>query len=156
MPRPPPSAVKRWYGPEKPKRRAPSSIKRSRSIPITRKPCTAAACSVRANSNTACDRRFHRGEWPDAAAGRTFAGPRGELPRAGQDQGSRRRSRRGGAGRSAERRDLNRGLAYERLGDKAKAAGSYSRAINLRPRDETARNGFARVGGKPGQNYDAF
>ncbi len=50
----------------------------------------------------------------------------------------------------------NRGLAYERLGDKAKAAGSYSRAINLRPRDETARNGFARVGGKPGQNYDAF
>lgn len=50
----------------------------------------------------------------------------------------------------------NRGLAYERLGDKAKAAGSYSRAINLRPRDEMARNGFARVGGKPGQNYDAF
>jgi len=50
----------------------------------------------------------------------------------------------------------NRGLTYERLGDKAKAAGSYSRAINLRPRDETARNGFARVGGKPGQNYDAF
>src|SRR5260221_13767968 len=41
------------------------------------------------------------------------------------------------SGRSAERRDLNRGLAYERLGDKAKAAGSYSRAINLRPRDET-------------------
>jgi len=50
----------------------------------------------------------------------------------------------------------NRGLAYERLGDKTKAAGSYSRAINLRPRDETARNGFARVGGKPGQSYDAF
>jgi len=50
----------------------------------------------------------------------------------------------------------NRGLAYERLGDKAKAAGSYSRAINLRPRDETARNGFARVGGKPGQSYDTF
>src|SRR5260370_16269461 len=50
----------------------------------------------------------------------------------------------------------NRGLAYERLGDKAKAAGSYSRAINLRPRDETARNGFARVGGNPGQNSDAF
>jgi len=50
----------------------------------------------------------------------------------------------------------SRGLAYERLGDKTKAAGSYGRAINLRPRDETARNGFARVGGKPGQNYDAF
>jgi tetratricopeptide (TPR) repeat protein len=49
-----------------------------------------------------------------------------------------------------------RGLAYERLGDKAKAAGSYSRAINLRPRDEAARSGFARVGGKPGQTYDAY
>jgi len=49
-----------------------------------------------------------------------------------------------------------RGLAYERLGDKAKAAGSYSRAINLRPKDEAARNGFARVGGKPGQSYDAY
>jgi Tfp pilus assembly protein PilF len=51
---------------------------------------------------------------------------------------------------------LTRGLAYERLGDKNKAAGSYGRAINLRPRDETARNGFARVGGKPGQGYDTF
>jgi Tfp pilus assembly protein PilF len=43
-----------------------------------------------------------------------------------------------------------RGLAYERLGDKTKAAESYSRAINLRPKDEAARSGFARVGGKPG------
>ena len=43
-----------------------------------------------------------------------------------------------------------RGLAYERLGDKSKAAESYGRAVNLRPKDEAARNGFARVGGKPG------
>jgi Tfp pilus assembly protein PilF len=43
-----------------------------------------------------------------------------------------------------------RGLAYERLGDKAKAANSYGRAIDLRPKDEAARSGFARVGGKPG------
>jgi len=50
----------------------------------------------------------------------------------------------------------SRGLAYERLGDKTKAAGSYGRAINLRPRDEAARSGFARVGGKPGQNYEPF
>jgi Tfp pilus assembly protein PilF len=48
-----------------------------------------------------------------------------------------------------------RGLAYERLGEKLKAAGSYSRAIALRPRDEAARTGFARVGGKDGQNYDS-
>ena len=43
-----------------------------------------------------------------------------------------------------------RGQAYERLGDRTKAADSYSRAIGLRPRDEAARNGLARVGGKPG------
>lgn len=49
-----------------------------------------------------------------------------------------------------------RGIAYERLGDKNKAAACYSRAINLRPRDEAARSGFARVGGKPGQSYDTF
>jgi tetratricopeptide (TPR) repeat protein len=49
-----------------------------------------------------------------------------------------------------------RGLAYERLGDKTKAAGSYARAINLRPRDEAARSGFTRVGGKPGQSYEPF
>jgi Tfp pilus assembly protein PilF len=49
-----------------------------------------------------------------------------------------------------------RGIAYERLGDKTKAASSYSRAINLRPRDEAARSGFARVGGKAGQSYDAY
>jgi tetratricopeptide (TPR) repeat protein len=48
------------------------------------------------------------------------------------------------------------GQAYERLGDKTKAAGSYSRAITIRPKDEAARSGFARVGGKPGQNYDTF
>ena len=47
-----------------------------------------------------------------------------------------------------------RGLAYERLGDKTKAAGSYGRAIKLRPKDEAAQSGFARVGGKPGQSYD--
>jgi Tfp pilus assembly protein PilF len=46
-----------------------------------------------------------------------------------------------------------RGLAYERLGDKAKAAGSYSRALNLRPKDEAARSGFARVGGKASDTY---
>jgi tetratricopeptide (TPR) repeat protein len=51
---------------------------------------------------------------------------------------------------------ITRGLAYERLGDQTKAAGSYARAINLRPKDEAARTGFARVGGKPGQSYDTF
>ena len=40
-----------------------------------------------------------------------------------------------------------RGLAYEKLGDKSKAAASYSRALAIRPRDEAARSGLARVGG---------
>jgi len=43
---------------------------------------------------------------------------------------------------------ITRGQAYERLGDKPKAAESYGRAVNLRPGDEAARNGLARVGGK--------
>ncbi|MGH6680805.1 MAG: tetratricopeptide repeat protein, partial [Bradyrhizobium sp.] len=50
----------------------------------------------------------------------------------------------------------SRGLAYERLGDKVKAAGSYGQAIDLRPNDQVARAGFARVGGKAGQTYDTF
>ncbi|WFU41943.1 tetratricopeptide repeat protein [Bradyrhizobium sp. CB82] len=40
-----------------------------------------------------------------------------------------------------------RGLAYERLGDKVKAAASYTRAVALRPRDDAARSGLARIGG---------
>ncbi len=44
----------------------------------------------------------------------------------------------------------SRGLAYERLGDKTKAADCYARALSIRPRDEAARSGLARVGGKPG------
>ncbi|MGC0392945.1 MULTISPECIES: tetratricopeptide repeat protein [Bradyrhizobium] len=40
-----------------------------------------------------------------------------------------------------------RGQAYERLGDRAKAAASYTKAVALRPRDDAARNGLARVGG---------
>ena len=40
-----------------------------------------------------------------------------------------------------------RGLVYERLGDKATAAASYGRAIAIRPKDEAARSGLARVGG---------
>lgn len=40
-----------------------------------------------------------------------------------------------------------RGQAYERLGDKDKAKASYSRALAIRPRDEGARSGLARVGG---------
>ncbi|HEY0851753.1 MAG TPA: tetratricopeptide repeat protein [Bradyrhizobium sp.] len=40
-----------------------------------------------------------------------------------------------------------RGLAYERLGDKKQAAACYNRALAIRPRDDAARTGLARVGG---------
>ena len=52
-------------------------------------------------------RGFQRRQRPDAAAGRTAAGSRDQLPRDGQDQGSRRRSRRGGAGRPAKRTGMD-------------------------------------------------
>ncbi|WP_061024934.1 tetratricopeptide repeat protein [Bradyrhizobium sp. CCH5-F6] len=42
---------------------------------------------------------------------------------------------------------IARGQVYERLGDRAKAAASYTRAVALRPRDDAARSGLARVGG---------
>lgn len=40
-----------------------------------------------------------------------------------------------------------RGQVYERLGDRAKAAASYNKAVALRPRDDAARSGLARLGG---------
>ena len=50
----------------------------------------------------------------------------------------------------------SRGLAWERLGDKEKAAGSYAKAININKDHEPARAGFARVGGRMGQSYQTF
>ena len=50
----------------------------------------------------------------------------------------------------------SRGLAYERLGQKDKAAGSYAKALNINEKYEPARTGFARVGGKIGQSYPTF
>ncbi len=50
----------------------------------------------------------------------------------------------------------SRGLAYERLGEKDKAAGSYAKALNISDKYEPAQTGFARVGGKVGQTYPTF
>jgi len=49
-----------------------------------------------------------------------------------------------------------RAFAYERLGDKEKAAGSYARALNINRDHEPAKQGFTRVGGKAGQSYQTF
>ncbi|MET0710276.1 MAG: tetratricopeptide repeat protein [Tardiphaga sp.] len=43
-----------------------------------------------------------------------------------------------------------RGAAYEKLGARDKAAESYSRAMLLRPKDDAARSGLARMGGRAG------
>jgi len=51
---------------------------------------------------------------------------------------------------------VSRGLAYERMGDKEKAAGSYAKALNIKQDYDQAKQGFARVGGKFGQTYQAF
>jgi Tfp pilus assembly protein PilF len=50
----------------------------------------------------------------------------------------------------------SRGLAYERLGQKDKAAGSYAKALNVNDKYQPAKEGFARVGGKVGQTYPTF
>jgi Flp pilus assembly protein TadD len=50
----------------------------------------------------------------------------------------------------------SRGLAYERLGQKDKAAGSYAKALNLDQNYQPAKAGFARVGGQAGQTYPTF
>ena len=50
----------------------------------------------------------------------------------------------------------SRGLAYERLGDKEKAAGSYAKALNINKDHEPAKAGFTRIGGKLGQSYQTF
>ena len=51
---------------------------------------------------------------------------------------------------------VSRGLAYERLGDREKAAGSYAKALNIKQDHEPAKQGFARVGGRMGQSYQTF
>ncbi len=50
----------------------------------------------------------------------------------------------------------SRGLAYERLGQKDKAAGSYAKALNLNDKYAPAAAGFARVGGQVGKAYQTF
>jgi Tfp pilus assembly protein PilF len=49
-----------------------------------------------------------------------------------------------------------RAFASARRGDMEKAAGSYARALNLNQNDESAKQGFARVGGRMGQTYQTF
>jgi len=52
-----------------------------------------------------------------------------------------------GLGKSQRRARVLELLELVGLGDKAQAATSYGRAIAIRPKDEAARSGLARVGG---------
>ena len=134
------------------------STRRSRSSRTTRRPITIAACSIRASIST--------------SSPSTISPPRSGLPA--------RRPRRISPGRSATWRSAttsrrpaistrrcrwtptnlqawtSRGLAYERLGQKDKAAGSYAKALNINDKYEPAKAGFARVGGEIGQTYQTF
>ena len=95
---------------------------------------------------------------PVRAAGRAAGRPRAELSRRRQEQGGRHATstRPCNSQPDSVQAWTTRGLAYERLGDNNKAAGSYARALTLKKEDEAAKVGFARVGGKPGQRYDTF
>ena len=92
---------------------------------------------------------FTDGQRSDPATGRTAARPRAELSRAGKaKEAAADLDEAVQADPQTLQAWMTRGLAYERLGDKTKAAGSYGRAINLRPKDEATRSAFARVGGR--------
>ena len=51
---------------------------------------------------------------------------------------------------------MARGLAYERLNNRERAAGSYARALAIRRDNAAAQQGFARVGGVYGKQYRTF
>ena len=120
--------------------------------PTTRRPITIAACSIRPGPAPVRDRRFLDRDRLVAARGRAARRARAEPSRARRPQGRGERPRRRGADRAAELHAwTSRGLAYERLGDKEKAAGSYAKALNINKDHEPAQEGFERVGGKTGR-----
>ncbi len=51
---------------------------------------------------------------------------------------------------------MSRRLAYERLGDKQKAAGFYPRTMNIDQSYQSAHDDFQRVGGRIGKAYQTF
>ena len=94
---------------------------------------------------------------PVAERGRALRRARPELHGDQRFQVGGERPRQRGVGRAAEPAGLDHPrLAYEKLGDKERAAGSYARALNINRNHEAAKQGFARVGGKLGQSYQTF
>ncbi len=134
------------------------STRRSRCAPTTRKPITIAACSIRARASI--------------NSPSTISQPRSDSRRSGAESYLARALSYLAAGNdSAAASDLDqavqldptdpkawasRGLAYERLGQNDKAAGSYAKALNLNDKYAPAVAGFARVGGQVGKTYQTF
>ena len=108
-PRATPRAARRWPNPERPKRRSRSSIARidarslQRAGPVRPRPALSGAKSSMSRRST--DFTAANGLTPQQVE--PLLAPRDQLPRPRQGQGSRRRSRRGGAGRSAKRAGLD-------------------------------------------------
>ena len=98
---------------------------------------------------SAGDRGFHRRPRPDAATRRTSGRARDQLSRTRQGQGSRHRSRRGRAGRAEQRASLDRCAGWPMNGSATRPRPPPPTAarIAIRPRDDAARSGLARVGG---------
>jgi len=99
--------------------------RRPLSILTTRRPCTGRGLLYQGEKQHQLASTISRGEWPDAERAEPLTGSRGQLPR------GTRSTRPLPISTRAVQADpqnaqiwITRGLAYERLGDKTKAAGS--------------------------------
>jgi len=145
------SVAKRWYDPEKPRRRSQNSTRRTALDPHNAEALYSRGLLYQARSNINLRRRFHGGEWPDRSEP-SAAGSR--VSYLALDKINRPLPIYDEAVQAVHRRQIldYPGLAYERLGDKTKAAG-YRAAPSPRPRMKPRRTGFARVGARPDSAY---
>ncbi len=159
IPRATPPAARCSPSPARPKRRSPNSIARSRSIPTMCRPSTAA-------------RLIYQGEKQHQQAIADFTAANGLSPQKVEPLLGRATSYLALDKAKEAAADLDeavqadpnsanawsaRGQAYERLGDKAKAAESYGRALNIRPKTTPRAAALpasaAKQASKPGRSF---
>ena len=93
-------------------------------------------------------RRLHLGPWSDAATGRTVAGSRHHLSRDGQiNEAVADLDEAVQADPQAHWHGRPGGQAYERLGERRRPRPPMAVPLAIRPRDDAARSGLARLGG---------
>ena len=142
-PRPCQRAARCWRNPARPRKRWPNSIRRSRSIRTTRRPCKPRPDLSGPESASAGDRGFYRGQWPAPQRAEPLLGratsylaiDKSKEAAADLDEAVQ-------ADPNSAQAWTTRGLAYERLGDKDKAAASYGRAIVSVPRTKPRAAGW--------------